>query len=205
VNAWQLTLWPVDVAKTAAKKYRKPRLKPTRMGGVRVPLVIDPVAAARKAKSRFGFGGREQSASFVRQALIDRLESAFENPTLRLRDVIGAIETAGFMGECLAKGDQSGFAEHWAELRRLRALIGGLDANELMRSIQIALFPEEFMHDSNIDRRIAAETVAIRGEVGDEVMRHRERRNSLMPPGGGPRLGERQMREYGESLTGEHV
>jgi len=200
----QLTLWPVDAAQVAVKKYRKPCVRPKFPNGVRLPA-SNPVAADRKARSRFGFSGREQSASFVRQALIDRLERAFEDPTHRLRDVIGAIETAGRMGECLQVGDQARFAEQWAELRRLRALIGGLDANELMGSIQIALFPEEFMFDSNIDRRIAAETVAIRGEVGEDVMRMRERRNSLMPPGGGPRLGERQMREYGESLTGEHV
>ena len=164
----------------------------------------DWVAEQRRKKSRFGSGDREKSASFVRQALIDRLERAFENPTLRLRDVLQAVECAGMMGECLATGDQAGFSEHWAELRRLRGLLGGLDVIELMGSIQIALFPEEFMSDANIDRRILQETADVRTKVGPAGMRNRERRNSLVPPGGGERLANSQLLDYGETIEHSH-
>jgi len=110
----------------------------------------------------------EQIANYVRHLYNDRLEAAFDDPTLYLKDVLESVIQAEEMAAAVIESDHAELVRLPRELleRRARMKAAGVSGGALglLESLQWALFPELYRPEFNDEFAVREHQARIRGE-----------------------------------------
>ncbi len=154
-------------------------------GGPLPPVKKNTSLPGAKA-NRFGHEDDASTWRFVREALADRLDEMFEQPNSYLRRVLQAVEWAGQMGRAMMHGDLETakkaarkYREHWHDAET-NAELRNLTAASLLDALQVALFPETYLPDDEVEavlRRDILEAKASKARDLNEIIDENERRH----------------------------
>ena len=121
---------------------------------IAIPKVVRNASRPGAAPNRFGHSDSETVANYVREFLMDRLDVVIENPNAYLVQVLRAVGWSEKAMIAMMAQDAEGVKLAMEEYKKLTGGGQVFRFEELMESLQVGLFPEQFMDDEEVREEI---------------------------------------------------